>query len=111
MSSAIIEGLTGASRTSKRFFPMADVNEGRRRPGSSGQQRFVRSRARRHPIEETGDAADAAAAEHGKIGALDRAVDAVGAKPPAETDMIAVAIRLADQREPEIRKALLHACD
>src|SRR5947208_11725410 len=66
---------------------------------------------RRHLIEEPGDAADAAVAEHGKIRALDRAVAAIGAETPAEADVVAEAVGLADQPEFEIRKALLHAGD
>src|SRR5205807_2549479 len=65
----------------------------------------------RHLIEEPGDAADAAVAEHGEIRALDRAVATVGAETPGEADVVAKAVRLADQPEFEIRKALLHAGD
>src|SRR4029079_14051624 len=34
-----------------------------------------------------------------------------GTEPPGEADVIAKTVGLADQREPEIRKALLHARD
>src|SRR6476620_7479015 len=67
------------------------------------------SRARRHRIEESGDAADPATAEHREIGALDRAVRAIGAQPPRKADVVAKAVGFADQLEFEIRKALLHA--
>ena len=69
------------------------------------------SRALRHLIEKAGDAPDPSVLQHGEIRALDRAVDAVGAEPPGEADMIAKAVGLADQLEFEIRKSLLHAGD
>ena len=58
-------------------------------------------RAWRHLIEEAGDAADPATAEHGEIGALDRAVGAIGAEPPGpNADVVAKAVGLADQLWP-----------
>src|SRR5205814_1955567 len=66
---------------------------------------------RRHLVEEPGDAADAAVAQHGEVRALDRAVAAVGSEAPGEADVVAKAVGLADQAEFEIRKALLHARD
>ena len=48
-------------------------------------------------------------AEHGEIGALDRAVGAIGAEPPRKADVVAKTVGFADQLEFEIRKALLHA--
>src|SRR5437588_320926 len=57
------------------------------------------SRPRRHLIEEPGDAADPAVAEHGEIRAFDRAVGAVGTEAPGEADVIAKAVGLADQLE------------
>src|SRR5437899_365294 len=66
---------------------------------------------RRNLIQEPGDAADAAVAEHGEIRALDRAVAAIGTETPGEADVVAKTVGLADQGEPEIRKALLHARD
>src|SRR6266581_1393928 len=70
-----------------------------------------RSSARRHLIQKSGDAADSPLLQHGEIRALDRAVDAIRAKAPGETDVVAIAIGLADQPEFEIRKALLDAGD
>src|SRR5215217_7327199 len=71
----------------------------------------TRPSRRRHLIQEPGDAADAAVAQHGKIRSLDRAVAAVGPQPPREADVVAKAVGFADQAEFEIRKALLHAGD
>src|SRR5579871_1178837 len=69
------------------------------------------SRPLRHLIEKAGDGADAAVLQHGKIRALDRAVSAVGSETPRKAQVVAMAIRLADQREFEVRKFLLHARD
>src|SRR5437762_3160163 len=66
---------------------------------------------RRHLIQEPGDAADAAVAEHGEIRALDRAVAAVGSEAPGEADVVTKTVGLSDQPEFEIRKALLHTSD
>src|SRR5436305_13245770 len=63
---------------------------------------------RRNLIQEPGDAADAAVAEHGEIRALDRAVAAIGPQTPGEADGVAKTARLAGQGEPETRKAPLH---
>src|ERR1700745_2398945 len=52
----------------------------RPREKSAGSYRRTRSRALRNLIEKAGDRADAAFLQHRKIGALDRAVDAVGTK-------------------------------
>ena len=67
------------------------------------------SRPRRHLIEEPGDAADPAVAEHGEIRAFDRAVGAVGTEAPGEADVIAKAGREAGMltlKQDGIRKIL-----
>src|ERR1700757_1496353 len=69
------------------------------------------SRALRHLIEESGDAANAALLQQGEVSALDRCVGAVRPESPGEADVIAIAVDLADQLEAEIGKALLHAGD
>src|SRR5215211_6350541 len=84
-------------------------------PYPRGRRRWVslRSTHPTHPsrrgylIQEPGDAADAAVAEHGEIRSLDRAVATVRPEAPGEADVIAKAVGLADQPEFEIRKALL----
>src|SRR4051812_14999720 len=65
----------------------------------------------RHLIEKAGDAPDATVYELGEVGALDRAVDIVGTKPPAETEAVAVAIGIAYQAKTEIGEAGLHPVD
>ena len=69
------------------------------------------SGALRDLIEKSGDAADTSIADDREIRALDRAVGALGAKSPGETDVVAKAVGLADQLKPEIRKALMHPGD
>src|SRR4051794_26960245 len=69
------------------------------------------SRSLRNSIEESRDALDHAVPQHHEIRPLDRAVNTLGAETPREADLVAIAVRLADQCEAEIRKALLHAGD
>src|SRR4051794_10650381 len=70
-----------------------------------------RSRALRHLIQKSDDALDPAITHHREVRALDRAVDAFGTEPPGEAQIVAVTVRLAEQREAEFREALLHASD
>src|ERR1700682_492564 len=70
---------------------------------------LIALRVLRDLIEESGHVADSPILEDREIRALDRAVDAVGAKPPGEADVVAISVGLADQPEFEIGKALLHA--
>src|SRR6266576_2747672 len=80
-------------------------------PDHPGQSHSHWSGALRDLIEKSGDAADTSIADDGEIRALDRAVGALRAKSPGEADMVAEAVGLADEVEPEIRKALLHPGD
>jgi 2,4-dienoyl-CoA reductase-like NADH-dependent reductase (Old Yellow Enzyme family) len=81
------------------------------RKGEGSKKEATTSHSLRHLIEKSGDALDPAIANHGKVCSLDRAVDAVGAKAPREADVIAIAVRLAEQREAEFGEALLDAGD
>src|SRR5215468_7146918 len=47
---------------------------------SRGGQAIAHSRAGRHLVQKAGDALDAAVLQHREVGALDRAIHAVGAK-------------------------------
>jgi hypothetical protein len=80
-------------------------------PASRGNRIPISSSALRNLIEKPGDAADPPIPDDGEIGALDRAVGAVGTEAPRETDVLAKSVCFAEQPKPEIRKALLHACD
>src|SRR4051812_2957098 len=67
------------------------------------------SRPLRYLIQESRDALDSSIAHHGEVRPLDRAVDTFGTKAPREAKVVAISVRLADQRKAEFGEALLDA--
>src|SRR6266436_7562505 len=100
-----------ATKTEGRYLLSVAAQRKARLPRVTGQSHSHWSGALRDLIEKSGDAADTSIADDGEIRALDRAVGALRAKSPGEADVVAKAVGLADQLEPEIRKALLHSGD
>src|SRR5882762_3083243 len=95
VSSRFISGrLSATSPPWKRLYPLVIPGSRFASPGmtAAGIVPVSGASGSGHLVEEAGDAPDPAVLQHGEVGALDRAVDAVGAETPGEADVVAIAI-------------------